>query len=158
MPFIYDTIRGRSRTQIAGVSEKLVRLKDYVIPLPTLPISTPPVRVLSAISLVTAPIYTFGGNRYEQVNVFNEEGLITGSMTGCLETIFLTPMSASDLNPCFSYQTYYPIRYFPNLYAEQGILSWNNGSVYKTSNLVDSFRQRYFQSFAMMNRRTSYNY
>ena len=105
----YDTLRGRSRFQTAGVSDKMVRLKDMVIA------NAPP-----SLSVPTVP-----------------------TMDIKIEVQFINPMSVLEFTPSWNY-------------PDTGILSWNNGSVYKTSNLMESFKQRYSKSFATTNRRLTY--
>lgn len=92
----YDTLRGRSRTQTVGVSEKMVRLRDMVIA------NSPP-----SLSVPTVP-----------------------SMS--CDLYVLSPAESIIYNG-----------------SQMGILSWNNGSIYKTSNLMNSFRQRYRTNYLL---------
>ena len=105
----YDTLRGRARTQTAGVSDIMVRLKAMVIA------NSPPDLTVPAVP----------------------------STAIRMEVLFINPMSVLELTPNYNY-------------PDTGILSWNCGSIYKTSNLMESFRQRYFKSFALTNRRLTY--
>jgi hypothetical protein len=60
-----------------------------------------------------------------------------------LEVQFINPMSVLEFTPGWNY-------------PDTGILSWNNGGIYKCSNLMESFRQRYTKSFAVTNRRLTF--
>ena len=116
MASIYDTLRGRSRTQTAGVSDVMVRLKDMVIA------KAPP-----ALTVPSSPRW---GTNVPKLGI-------------TVQVDFINPMSVLELTPGWNY-------------PDTGILSWNNGSTYKTSNLMESFRQRYSKSFALTNRRLTY--